>query len=75
MVSVIYRKNKLFIIDKSKIKADSKVDEICNSLYAEIYSEFVGASSNAKYKHLASKDMLEEINKFAYVWLKKRGLI
>jgi len=75
MVPVIYRKNKLFIIDKSKIKSDSKIDEICSSLYAEIYTEFVGASSNPKYKHLTSKDMLEEINKFAYVWLKKRGLI
>ena len=72
---MVYRKNKMFIIDKSKIKSDTKIDEICSSLYAEIYTEFNGASKNPKYKHLASKDMLEEMNKFAYLWLKKRGLI
>lgn len=75
MEKVIYRKNKLFVLDKSKLKPQGKREEVYNGLYAAIYSEFQGASVNDIYKDLTSLDRLEQVNEFAYNWLKQRGFI
>jgi hypothetical protein len=75
MEKVILRKNKLFIIDKSKLKPEARKEEIYNALYAAVYEEFQGANTNLIYKDLNSLSRLEEVNKFAYNWLKQKGFI
>lgn len=75
MEKVIYRKNKFFIIDKDKIKPHGRRDDVYNALYAAIYVEFQGASDNPNYKDLTNLDKLEQVNTFAYNWLKQRGFV
>jgi len=75
MEKVIYRRSKLFIIDKEKLKPHARREEVYNALYAAIYSEFQGASNNPNYKDLTNLDKLEQVNVFAYNWLKQRGFI
>ncbi len=75
METVIYRKNKLFIIDKEKLKPHAKREDVYTALYAAIYTEFQGASDHPNYKDLTNLDKLAEINKYAYDWLKSRGFI
>lgn len=75
METVIYRKSKLFVIDKDKLKPHAKKEEIYNALYAAIYVEFQGASKNPVYKDMTSLDKIEQVNAFAYNWLKQRGYI
>jgi hypothetical protein len=75
MEKVIIRKNKLFIIDKSKLKPEARKEEIFNALYAAVYEEFQGADKNPTYKNLNSLDKLEQLNSYAYNWLKQKGFI
>ena len=75
MEKVILRKNKLFIIDKSKLKPEARKQEIYNALYASIYEEFQGANTNPTYKNLNSLDKFEKLNSYAYNWLKQKGFI
>ena len=74
MANVIIRKNRMFVIDKSQLKTKAKKDEVCTALYAAIYTEFVGASKNPAYRGKDHKAMLDEVNRFAFNWLKERGL-
>jgi hypothetical protein len=74
MAQVILRKNRLFVVNKETIASDNKED-ICNALYAAIYTEFLGASKNPKYKNVPAIDMLQKINEYANEWLSKRGLL
>lgn len=76
MKTVIYRQNKMFVIDKDLIVCPpGKKDGICNALYAAIYTEFQGASENPNYRDQTNFDRVKSLNKFAYDWLKSRGLI
>ena len=75
MEQVIYRRNKMFCIDKSKLKPEGQKNDILLALYAAIYSEFSGASSNPDYMHLNALERLEKVNLFANNWLIKRGLL
>lgn len=75
MENVIFRKNKLFVLDKEKLKPHAKKDEIYTALYAAIYTEFQGASKHPNYKDLTNLDKVGEVNSFAYKWLKQRGYI
>ncbi len=75
MEKVIYRRNKLFIIDKEKIKPHGRKTEVYNALYAAIYTEFQGASNNPNYKDLTNLDKLDQVNTFAFNWLKERGFV
>lgn len=75
MKQVIYRQNKMFIIDREQLKPKARSDEICNALYAAIYTEFLGASENPVYKELNNLERFTKINVFANEWLQKRGLI
>lgn len=75
MEKIIYRRDNKFHIDKSKLKAHAKRDEIYNALYAEIYLEFSGAVNNPVYKDLTPLARIEKLNEFAYNWLKNRGFI
>jgi len=76
MKQVIYRQNKMFIVDKDLIVAPSnKKDKICNALYAAIYTEFAGASKHPEYAKMTNFDRVKALNEFAYDWLKSRGLI
>jgi hypothetical protein len=74
MNSIIYRQNKLFKIDDSQINATNK-REVCNALYAAIYSEFRGASENPIYRNLSNLERLQAVNTFATNWLKSKGYI
>lgn len=74
MKTIIYRKNRMFVIDKSQLIAAANREDICNALYAALYTEFKGASKNPRYLDRTPKDMLTEINIFANDWLKSRGL-
>lgn len=75
MKQIIYRKNKMFIIDKDQLKPQGKREDVYNALYAAIYSEFQGASENPNYEKLTSLEKLQQINAYAYNWLKTRGLV
>jgi hypothetical protein len=75
MERVVYRKNKMFCIDKSKLKPEAQKNDIIVALYSAIYTEFSGASLNSDYKDLTSLERFERVNEFANNWLKKRGLI
>jgi len=75
MEKVIYRKNKFFIIDKDKLKPLGRKDEVYNALYAAIYTEFQGANENPNYKDLTNLDKLDQVNTFAFNWLKQRGFV
>jgi len=75
MKQVIYRKSNKFIIDKTKLKKISGIDNACTALYAELYKEFKGASKNPKYSNLTPKEKMEKLNEFAFNWLKERGYI
>jgi hypothetical protein len=75
MEKIIYRQNKLFCIDKSKLKPMAQKNEVIVGLYAAIYSEFVGASKNRQYKDLNGLQKLDKVNEFALNWLSERGLL
>ena len=75
MKQVIYRKNKMFMIDKDQLKPDARRDDVYNALYAAIYIEFQGASENKNYSQLTNLEKFNEVNAFAYNWLRTRGLI
>lgn len=75
MENIIFRKNKLFILDKEKLKPHAKKDEVYTALYAAIYTEFQGANKHPNYKDLTNLDKINEVNAFAYNWLQKRGYI
>lgn len=74
MDQLIYRQNKMFCIDKDLLKPAARKDDVCNALYAAIYTEFSGAVYNADYKDLSNLQRLEKINEFAWKWLEQRGL-
>jgi hypothetical protein len=75
MEKIIYRKNKLFCIDKSKLKPVAQKDNIYIALYAAIYTEFSGAIYNQDYSNLTSIARLDKVNEFALKWLDERGLL
>lgn len=75
MVQVIYRKNKLFIIDQDVLKPTARKPEILNALYAELYTEFSGAHYNPNYESLTNLERFNKLNEFANTWLKARGYI
>lgn len=75
MSNIVVRKNRMFVIDKSQLKAKAKKDDVCNALYSAIYLEFAGASKNPRYQGMDAKSMLEAVNGFAFSWLKERGLV
>jgi len=75
MKTIIVRKNKMFVINKSELSVEAKKDSNCNALYADIYTEFKGASQNPTYKGKTPKEMLDEVNKFANDWLQTKGLL
>lgn len=75
MKKIIYRQNNMFIIDREQLKSGARKDDICNALYAALYTEFSGATDNPDYKNKTNLERLQAINKFAFDWLKLRGLI
>ena len=75
MKQVIFRQNKMFVIDREQLKPKARTDEICNALYAAIYTEFAGAAENPIYKDLTNLEKFARINAYANDWLQKRGLI
>ena len=60
MEKIIYRQNKMFCIDKSKLSQKALKDDIINALYAAIYTEFAGANYNDDYKNLNSLERLQK---------------
>lgn len=75
MEVIVYRKNNRFIIDKSKINSENRVEEICNALYIAVYKEFQGAQNHPSYKNMTNLEKLQAVNDFASNWLSKRGLL
>lgn len=75
MKQVIYRKNKMFVIDQDELKPAARRPDIINALYAEIYNEFNGASYNPVYEKLTNLEKFNKLNEFAYNWLKARGYV
>lgn len=75
MEKIIYRRNRMFCIDKSKLKPAAQKNDIMNALYAAIYKEFSGANYNSDYSNLTTIDRLEKVNQFAHSWLNERGLL
>jgi hypothetical protein len=74
MKKYVYRKNSQFTIDKEQLKPAARRDDICNAIYAAIYTEFSGASKNKVYSHLTPAERLDKMNEFIEQWLKQRGL-
>lgn len=75
MEKIIYRKNKMFCIDKSKLKPEAQRTDVITALYAAIYTEFSGAINNQDYMYLTSLQRFDKLNEFAVDWLTKRGLL
>ena len=75
MDRIVYRKNKLFCINKSLLKPEARKDDVCIALYAAIYTEFSGAVYNTDYKDITPIERLDAINAFAENWLDERGLL
>lgn len=74
-MSIISRKNHLFVIDSTKLNSKGKRIQNKNALYAAIYDEFFGASENKKYKNLTNLDRFNKLNEFATDWLKEMGFL
>lgn len=75
MKNIIYRQNKMFCIDKSKLSEKARSNDIINALYAAIYTEFIGASKSQYYKDLTPLERLDKVNEYANKWLSERGLV
>lgn len=75
MKKVIFRRNKMFVIDRTQLKSDINVNDVCNALYAAVYTEFLGATDNPIYKDLTNSERFSALNEFAYNWLQSRGYI
>lgn len=74
MEKLIVHRNKMFIIDKAKLKPASRKEDIYQALYAAIYIEFSGAQYNKDYSELDYIARLNKLNEFAWKWLEERGL-
>ena len=74
MDNLIYRKNKMFIIDKSLLKPKAQREDVYTALYAAIYTEFSGATYNDDYANLTPLEKMRKLNEFAWKWLEQRGL-
>lgn len=74
MSKIVIRKNNMFVIDKNQLKSKAKKEVIYNALYTAIYIEFAGASKNPRYQGKDHQSMMDEVNTFAFEWLKQRGL-
>ena len=74
-MNIIYRQGKMFKINTEALPESSRTSDVINALYYNIYVEFVGASTNKKYKHLTNYQKMQEINLFAENWLKARKLL
>jgi hypothetical protein len=75
METIVYRKNKLFCIDKTKLKPAARKDDVCMALYEAIGAEFAGAAYNKNYMNLNPIQRLNAVNEFATNWLDERGLL
>lgn len=75
MDNIIYRKNKMFMIDKTKLKPAARKDDVCVALYAAIYQEFSGANYNQDYSDLTPLERMNKLNEFARNWLAERKLL
>lgn len=64
----------MFKLDRSQLSSAANKDATVNALYAAIYTEFRGASTNPKYKHLTNLERIDKVNEFVDEWLSKRGL-
>ena len=74
MEKIIYRKNKMFCVDKAKLKPKAQKEDVILALYAAVYEEFSGAVYNKDYADLNPMEKLEKVNEFANAWLSQRGL-
>lgn len=72
-MSLVYREDKLFKLDESLLPKSAQNVSTINSLYADIYIEFRGASENKKYKSMNLLDRLDAVNQFAINWLNSKG--
>jgi hypothetical protein len=75
MKNIVYRKNKMFCIDRSKLSAKANKTDTIMALYSAIHNEFSGASYNDDYSNLTSLEKLTKVNEFANKWLNERGLL
>jgi hypothetical protein len=74
-MEIFYRKNHRFVIDDSKLRPEARRTDIQNSLYLSVYSEFLGAVNNVKYKDLTPAARIAKINEYAENWLRQKGLL
>lgn len=72
-MNIVYRRNNRFIINKDYIKSGVNKEQICTSLYAELYLEFRGASKHRDYSKLTYLERLRAVNDFAKEWLQNKG--
>lgn len=65
----------MFVIDQDELKPAARRPDIINALYAELYTEFNGASYNPVYEKLTNLEKFNKLNEFAFNWLKARGYV
>ena len=65
--------NGRLVIDDNSLNPAAQNTMVKNALYAAIYSEFLGANKNEKYKKLNTLQRFNKLNEFATQWLKDRG--
>ena len=70
---LVYKQNKMFKLNDNELPNSAKTAAVKNALYADIYTEFLGANENPKYKDLGLVQRMEAVNTFAINWLNTKG--
>lgn len=74
-MNIINKKNKLFVIDDTKLNKKGKNTSVKNALYMAVYKEFFGAIDNPKYKNMTTLERFSTLNIFAENWLRERNFL
>lgn len=72
-MNILRKQGPLFVIMDQYLTTKGKNPPVKNALYADIYSEFLGACENPKYQNLTPLEKFNKVNEFAEKWLKDRG--
>lgn len=72
-MDIVYRKNKLFCINRDALPKSAQREDVIQALYAVISVEFRGAEENDKYRGLSFDSKMKLLNEFVKNWLTIRG--
>ena len=74
-MDIVSRNNGMFVLNEQALTIDARTPAVTNALYAAIYDEFLGATTNPKYQNLTTLERFNKLNEFARDWLSVRGFL